>query len=64
MFGLLIYILVLVIVVALALYVINNLIPDPMLNRVLTVTVVVIAAICIIYLLLGLAGGGMPRLLR
>lgn len=52
MIQLLIYILVLCIILALLWYIINTLLPEP-LRRFATVIVVVVAAIALIYLLLG-----------
>jgi predicted outer membrane lipoprotein len=58
---LLVYLLIIGIVLAVAYYIINSLFPEPM-RRWAILFLVVVAAIFVIYLLLGLVGGGTPRL--
>lgn len=55
--ALLIWLLIIGIVLAVSYYIINTLFPEPM-RRWAILVLVVIAAIFVIYLLLGVAGGG------
>lgn len=58
---LLVWLLIIGIVLAVAYYIINSLFPEPM-RRWAVLFLVVVAAIFVIYLLMGLADGGTPSL--
>jgi hypothetical protein len=62
MISLLVYVLVVCLIAGLAYWLLDTIpVPEPI-NRIAKILIVVIAAIALIYVLLGLAGGDMPRL--
>ena len=64
--GLVVYFIIAVILFSLAYWVINTLVPDGQAKKLLTILLVVVAAIFVCYMLYGLVGGGsgveLPRL--